>query len=181
MQTALPPAARYDRLISRFGIMFFQDPATAFANIFDWLVPGGRFAFTVWNRLDENPWLASVREIVASIVELPKSNPDDPGPFRYQDAEPLVTLLERSGFAEVNVTDWRGEVSIGGGLAVPDAARFALASFSSFGEALAQAGSDASQTALQRVEALFLTHEEEGEVRLGASVHIITGARPLPS
>ena len=38
----------YDRVYSRFGVMFFTDPAAAFANIRTALKPGGRLAFVCW-------------------------------------------------------------------------------------------------------------------------------------
>jgi SAM-dependent methyltransferase len=60
----------YDQLVSRFGIMFFDDPLAAFANLTRWLAPGGRFAFTVWCHPAENPWMTSVRQ-VAEIIDLP--------------------------------------------------------------------------------------------------------------
>src|SRR5262249_13722938 len=53
MQTAAPEKP-YDRLASRFGVMFFPDAPAAFANLARWLVPGGRFAFAVWGPLSEN-------------------------------------------------------------------------------------------------------------------------------
>jgi hypothetical protein len=56
---------------------------------------------------------------------------------------PLVTLLARAGCADVTVTDWRQALPVGDRLSAPDAARFALASFSSFAELLSNAGGDA--------------------------------------
>jgi trans-aconitate methyltransferase len=53
MATAIAPEEPYDRLASRFGIMFFDDPPAAFANLFYWLAPSGRFAFAVWGCLAE--------------------------------------------------------------------------------------------------------------------------------
>ena len=48
MATATATDGPYDRLASRFSVMFFDDPPAAFANLVRWLVPGGRFAFAVW-------------------------------------------------------------------------------------------------------------------------------------
>ena len=81
--TATAPEEPYDRLASRFGVMFFDDPQAAFANLLDWLRPGGRFAFAVWGPLAENPWMTIVREVLAGIVDIPSSDPEAPGPFRY--------------------------------------------------------------------------------------------------
>jgi hypothetical protein len=47
MATAPAPPEPYDRLVSRFGIIFFDDPPAAFANLARWLAPGGRFAYAV--------------------------------------------------------------------------------------------------------------------------------------
>jgi len=142
MATALAPEEPYDRLVSRFGIMFFDDPPAAFANLVRWLAPGGRFAFAVWGRLAENPWMTSVRQVVAEIIDLPPSDPEAPGPFRYAEADKLLIQLDRAGYGELDVSDWRGLLPIGGGLPAAEAANFALASFSSFGELLAEAGND---------------------------------------
>src|SRR5437764_1349336 len=79
LATATAPKEPYDRLSSRFGVMFFDDPQAAFANLFDWLAPTGRFAFAVWGPLAENPWMTSVREVLAQVVDIPQSDPEGPG------------------------------------------------------------------------------------------------------
>jgi hypothetical protein len=78
---------------------------------------------------------------------------------------------------ELDVGDWRGALPIGGGLPAAEAANFALASFSSFGELLAEAGDEALTDARQSLTARFPRHQQEGSVRMDASVHIFTGAR----
>jgi SAM-dependent methyltransferase len=174
---ATPTERQYDRLASRFGIMFFDDPPAAFANLAGWLVPGGRFAFAVWGCLPENPWMTSVREVVAAVIDLPPPDLEAPGPFRYAQADKLLTILDGAGFGELGVDDWHGELPIGGGLPAAEAANFALASFSSFGELLAEAGDEARKNARQSLTERFSRHEKEGSVRMDASVHILTGVR----
>jgi SAM-dependent methyltransferase len=176
MATAAPEKP-YDRLVSRFGVMFFDDPHAAFVNLVRWLDPGGRFAFAVWGHPSENPWMTSVREEVARVVEVPKPDPNAPGPFRYADADKLLALLEQAGFSEPDVRQWRGALPIGGGVPPAEAARVALSSFSSFGELLAEAGDEAFQEALRSLTARFFRHLEDGVVRMDACVHIVTGAR----
>jgi SAM-dependent methyltransferase len=173
--TVDPP---YDRMVSRFGIMFFDDPLAAFTNLARWLVPGGRVAFAVWARTSDNAWFTSVRDVVSSVVELPPPLPHAPGPFRYGDVDVLLDLLARTGFAALEAHDWRGALAIGGGLASAEAADFALASFSSFGESLAAAGEEAVATARRSLTAAFAPHESDGAVRMGARVHVVSGLRP---
>jgi SAM-dependent methyltransferase len=176
METMAPPEQPYDRLISRLGVMFFNDPLAAFANLRRWLVRGGRFAFAVWGPVDDNPWMTATRAAVAEAIDLPPIEPSAPGPFRYGDVTPLLLLLARAGFVNVTVADWRQPLPIGSWLPAPAAAQFALASFSSFAELLSNSGSAAPTKARDMLAARFTPYEQEGVVLMPARVHIITGA-----
>lgn len=177
MALANPPAHLYDRLVTRFGIMFFDNPPAAFENLVRWLAPGGRFAFAVWGPLAENVWMSSVRQAVSEIIAVPPVDPEAPTPFRYADAGKLLALLQQAGFHNLNVHTWHGLLPIGGELAAPDAATFGLTSVSSFRELLAEAGDDVLNAAHQSLTAIFSQHEQGGVVRMNACVHIVTGAR----
>jgi SAM-dependent methyltransferase len=174
--TAPAPEQPYDRLVSRFGVMFYDDPPAAFANLVRWLAPGGRFAFAVWGRLADNPWMASVREAQAEVIDMPPLDPEAAGPFRYAGTDKLLILLDRAGFGDLDVRDWRGALPIGGGLPAAEAAQFALASFS-VSDLLAEAGDKAREDVRQSLTARFFRHEQDGAVRMDACVHIFTGAR----
>ena len=93
-----------DRVISRFGVMFFPEPNAAFANLGTWLRPGGRIAMVVWNPMHDNPWAMSLVGIVARHVELEPPPPDGPGPFSLGDEEHMERLLTSAGFAGVGQT-----------------------------------------------------------------------------
>lgn len=175
--TAPAPEQPYDRLVSRFGVMFYDDPPAAFSNIARWLAPGGRFAFAVWGRPVENPWMSSLREVAAEVIDVPPPDPEAPGPFRYAGADRLLTLLHRAGLADLEVHDWRGELPVGGGLPAAEAAQFALASFS-VGELLAEAGGEALDAVRRSLTARFTRYLKDRAVQMDACVHICTGARP---
>jgi SAM-dependent methyltransferase len=175
MGTMGPPEQPYDRLISRLGVMFFDNPLAAFVNLRHWLTPGGRFAFAVWGPVVDNTWITATRAAVAEAIDLPPIEPAAPGPFRYGDVTPLLSLLRRAGFVNMTVTDWRQAIPIGNGLPAPDAAQFALASFSSFAELLSNAGGDAPAKARGALAARFKPYEQEGVVLMQARIHIITG------
>src|SRR6185436_9007683 len=91
-------------------------------------VTDGTNVYVVWGPLSENPWMTSVREVLAEIVDIPPSDPEAPGAFRYAESSKLLTLLDRAGFRELNVRDWRGDLRMGGGMPAAEAAHFALAS-----------------------------------------------------
>jgi SAM-dependent methyltransferase len=174
--TAPAPIRPYDRLVSRFAIMFYDDPPAAFANLANWLAPSGRFAFAVWDRPGNNLWFSTVRDVVADIIDMPPLDPDAPGPFRYGVADTLLGLLDRAGFGDLDVSDWHGELAVGGGLSAADAATFSLASFSSFAELLAKTGEAAVDRARHALTTRLSKFERNGIVRLNASVHFFTGS-----
>ena len=174
--TAPPPAEPYDRLVSRFGILFFEDPPAAFGNLLSWLAPAGRIAFAVWGPPAENPWASSLREVLARHLDLPKPDPEAPGPFRYADVDRLIALLDLAGFGDLQVREWRHRLPIGGGLPAAEAARFALEAFS-LGEVLADQGAALKETVHRDLTEHCSEHEENGTVLLGASVHLVTGSR----
>jgi SAM-dependent methyltransferase len=175
MGTKAPPGQPYDRLVSRLGVMFFNDPPAAFANLRRWLVRGGRCAFAVWGPADDNSWMTATRSAVAEATSLAPIAPSAPGPFRYGDVTPFLSLLARAGFGNLTATDWRQALPIGNGLSASEAARFALGSFSSFAELLSNAGGDATEIARAALAARFTPYEQDGVVLMPARVHILTG------
>ncbi|MEL7232427.1 MAG: class I SAM-dependent methyltransferase, partial [Pseudomonadota bacterium] len=145
----------------------------AFQNLRSWLKPDGRFAFAVWGAPANNPWMGIVRETVAQFIDLPQPEPDQPGPFRYADAEAFVALLTSAGFHKVKVQTWSGRLQLGGGLPAPDAADFGLSAFS-IGQKLKPDSPERSQ-ALEQLSNALSDHEKAGVVSMQAEVHIVTG------
>jgi SAM-dependent methyltransferase len=178
--TATAPEEPYERLVSRFGVMFYDDPPAAFGNLARWLAPGGRFAFAVWGPQAENPWMSNLHDVVAEITGAPPPDPEAPGPFRYADTGKLLTLLDRAGFGDLDVHDWHGALKAGGGLPAAEAANFAIASSSS-GDLLAEAGDEALDKARRSLTERFSNYEKNGAVWMDACVHIFTGARLGPN
>lgn len=176
VETAAPPAQLYSRLVSRFGIMFFDNPSAAFANLARWLAPHGRFAFATWGSTTENPILTSVRRVAAEIIDVPRPDLEAPNPFRYAEADKLLALLEQAGFRQLAVNDWRGTMPVGGGLPPAEAAAFAITTFSTVADLIAKAD-EATATAVRRAIAAHFAENvnAEGLVYLPACVHIFTG------
>lgn len=92
----------YDRLISRFGVMFFADPVLSFSRMAAQLTPGARISFAAWGQIPENPFFTlPARAARATLGAMPKSDPDAPGPFAFRDPERIQAILTQAGFAEV--------------------------------------------------------------------------------
>ena len=76
----------FDLVHSRFGIMFFEDPPAAFANMRRALAPNGRVTFVCWQPLSENPWMRIPMAAALPHIELPPiPAPGAPGPFALGD------------------------------------------------------------------------------------------------
>ncbi|MGK2915766.1 MAG: class I SAM-dependent methyltransferase [Porticoccaceae bacterium] len=108
--------APYDRVISRFGVMFFTDPVTAFRNIRAAMAPKGRLAFVCWRGTDENPWMGEPVKAAARHVSLPPAPPADaPGPMAFADPERVRRILNEAGLDAIAIVKHDAPSVIGGG------------------------------------------------------------------
>ncbi|MBX3024021.1 methyltransferase domain-containing protein [bacterium] len=115
-QIAQFPAGAFDVLFSRFGVMFFADPAAAFANLRSALRAGGQLAFACWQSMMDNPWMTV--PMAAALQHLPPPPipaPGAPGPFAFADPDHVRGILEAAGFTAVALEPVRMTLSVGGG------------------------------------------------------------------
>jgi SAM-dependent methyltransferase len=94
-----------DLVFSRFGVMFFADPAAAFANLQRALRPGGRLCALAWRRFDENAWGRIPFEAAISVLgpQPPPPPAGSPGPFSLADEPRVRALLAGAGFSAVEL------------------------------------------------------------------------------
>lgn len=121
------PDTPADAAVSRFGVMFFAEPAEAFASIRAGLKPGGRLVFACWQSLALNDWARAPLEVALPFLKEPPvpPSPDAPGPFAFADKHRLAAILASAGFGNVEITGWQGELTVPGETA-SDAASFAI-------------------------------------------------------
>ena len=150
---------RADLLFSRFGVMFFADPARSFANMRTGLRRGARVVFACWRQPRENPWMMlPLQEACRHVPPLPEVGPEDPGPFSFAAERRIRGILERDGFGaiELEQVDLAFDLAIGGGLdaAVATATGMGPASRALDGQpaALRAAAAESIRTTLARYQ-----------------------------
>lgn len=117
----------FDRVISRFGSMFFAEPNAAFSNLHGAIRPGGRLDLAVWAAPRDNLWMSAMVAVVRDHIDLPRAEPRAPGPFAFEDPDYLRDVLETSGFRDMTLEAWSADVPFAGpGAACADAVAFAL-------------------------------------------------------
>ena len=112
---------RYDVVFSRFGVMFFENPVAAFANIRSALRTSGRLAFCCWQPRTVNPFMTvpamAALELLPTPPEVP---PRTPGPFAFEEADYITEILTSAGFGSVAVTPLQQRLNFGRGLSLVD-------------------------------------------------------------
>jgi SAM-dependent methyltransferase len=98
------PNAHFDTVISRFGVMFFEDPVGAFTNLRRATRAGGRLRFIAWRDPAENPFLTTAERAAAALLpDLASRNPDAPGPFALASKDRTQRILTGSGWTDVDL------------------------------------------------------------------------------
>ncbi len=163
-----------DLVFSRFGVMFFSDPAAAFANLRAALKPGGRLCFLCWRKPADNPWLSlPMRAAMDLLPEQPPADPLAPGPFAFADPERLRGILTQAGFADVDIAahdpQWRSSA---------DDARLFYAEVGPMARLLADVDADTAARVQAAIDAVLEQHRQGSEVVLGAGCWLVTAHNP---
>ncbi|MEV8550782.1 class I SAM-dependent methyltransferase [Streptomyces glaucescens] len=169
----LAPGA-FDVAISRFGIMFFDDPAAAFANIATALRPGGRIAFLSAADPEGNQWLRAFTALDDILPVRGFGAPGAPGMFSLADAGTAIALLTEAGFQGVRAE--RVEAYGIWGRDAQEAGDFLLDSGPGR-HLLGQVGPDTQDRARSRLVEWLRPYETAGSLRLRSVAWLLTATR----
>ncbi|RWL97906.1 methyltransferase domain-containing protein [Mesorhizobium sp.] len=101
--------AAFDLVCCQFGAMFFPDRPAAYREAKRVLKPGGRFLFSVWDRIEENIFADDVTNALARIF------PNDPPrflartPHGYHNTALIRGELKGAGFSDVAIETRAGQ------------------------------------------------------------------------
>jgi SAM-dependent methyltransferase len=171
--------ARFDAVISRFGVMFFADPVAAFANIRSATRPAGRLDFVCWQPLAANQWLLVPGAALAEHVPPPAGfgSGDGPGMFAFADPDRVRSVLVAAGWRDIEITSEHVSILVGGGGRVEDTVEF-LRTGSMGRMMLAGADAGTVERAVASVRAALAPHADAEGVHLGAAVWLVQAMAP---
>ncbi|RAS05048.1 class I SAM-dependent methyltransferase [Cupriavidus alkaliphilus] len=100
---AFAPAS-FDLIVSRLGVMFFDDPVRAFANLRWAATSDARLHCIAWRSAAENPFMTTAERAAAPLLPgLPPRRPGAPGQFAFGDRERVLSILQASGWDDINI------------------------------------------------------------------------------
>jgi SAM-dependent methyltransferase len=164
----------FDVAISRFGTMFFADPASAFGNIARALRPGARLVMMVWQDHDRNEWAVSIDNALAADQASPPLPSDSMDAFSLGDPTAVTTILDAAGFVELSFTDVHAPVYYGRHV---DEALDWVRGFAHVATTLEQLDPTATEHALDRVVRMLEAHARTDGVWFDSRAWIVTARR----
>jgi SAM-dependent methyltransferase len=181
VQTILADAASHafpreeaDLLFSRFGVMFFGDPVAAFINLRKAMKPSGRLVFASWRSPKENGWLTAPMQAVKGLLPpSPPPDPEQPGPFAFQDQERVAHILTQAGFEAPVFDKFDKMIDVAGGHGVEGAVQSAM----ELGPTARLLDGEAPEirnliaVALRR---FFASQVRDGRVQLSAAIWVVS-------
>ncbi|WAT18040.1 methyltransferase domain-containing protein [Aurantiacibacter sp. MUD11] len=162
-------------LVSRHGVMFFDDPPAAFANLARQAAPGANLIFSCFRPVKENPFFTEVMRLLPEAP--PPTAPDAPGPFAFGDRDRVEAILRAGGWSDIAFEAFDFPMIAGVG---ENAVDEAVTYFSRIGPAsrIAAEMDEASRDRfLGRVRDLAQRNCTEGVVALRAAAWIVSASK----
>lgn len=98
------PPASFDTIISRFGVMFFDDCVQAFANLRRAARDDAGLCFVAWQSPEDNPFMTTAERAAAALVPaIPPRQSDAPGQFAFADRDRVHRILDDSGWRNIDI------------------------------------------------------------------------------
>lgn len=168
---AFEPAG-FDRIVSRFGVMFFDDPVAAFANLKRAAKADAELRVAVWRSPAENPFMTTAERTAAPLLPAaPARRPDAPGQFALADPDLVRRILEGSGWRDVEIDPVDLDCSFPEASLVPFLSRLGP-----LGLFLSTADQPTRARIVETVRPAFESYVRGGEVRFTAACWTV-GAR----
>ncbi len=163
-----------DLLVSRHGVMFFDDPVGAFAHFREISADGAQLFFSCFRSLQLNVWAS---EAVRLLELPPPPDPYAPGPFAFAEEDHVRSILARAGWRDIAVDPVDFQFVTGAG---PDSLAEALDFYTRIGPAArAMKTMEEGEQAevLQRLQRWLATQRGDDLIAFPAAAWIVTARR----
>ncbi|WP_437311159.1 class I SAM-dependent methyltransferase [Sorangium sp. So ce388] len=165
----------FDAVISRFGVMFFDDPAAAFANIRRAARRRAKLAFVAWRSPADNAFMTTAARAAAPLLpHLPIPAPDAPGQFAFADRGRVQRILDASGWTDVDIRP----IDVPSGVAEKDLLTY-VTKLGPVGLALRDVDEPTRARTAEAVRAAFDPYVLDGVARFTAACWLVS-ARAYP-
>lgn len=100
---ALPfEAGSFDRVLSQFGLMFFENPTQAIAEMKRVLRPGGVISIAVWDTLEATPGYVTMAEVLEALFGSAAAQAIRM-PYTLGDKQKLADLFAAAGIEDLDI------------------------------------------------------------------------------
>jgi SAM-dependent methyltransferase len=165
--------ATFDLIVSRFGVMFFDDPVAAFANLRHATRDGGELRVIPWRSAAENPFMTTAERAAAPLLpNLPPRRQNAPGQFALADDRAMHAILEASGWSEIDIRP----IDVTCRMPATDLARH-VTRLGPVGQALQDVDADTRAGVTETVLAAFVPFVHGDEVRFTAGCWMVEARR----
>jgi SAM-dependent methyltransferase len=155
----------FDLIVSRFGVMFFDDSVKAFRNLRRAAKAGAALRIIVWRSAAENAFMTEAERAAAPLLPgLPARGPDGPGQFAFADPQRVRQILQASGWDEIDIQPL--DVTC----ALPeDRLTYYISRLGPVGVVLAQLDEPTRARVIEKVRAAFQPYVHGDEARFTAA------------
>ncbi|WP_063551496.1 class I SAM-dependent methyltransferase [Burkholderia territorii] len=165
---------RFDLIVSRFGVMFFDDPVQAFANLRYAARPNAQLRFVAWRGAADNPFMTTAERATAPLLPaMPARQPGAPGQFAFGDRQRIVSILSGSGWADIAIEP----IDVACVLPAPALDDY-IARLGPVGLALRQVDDATRRRVIETVRAAFERYVQGANLRFDAACWLVTARAP---
>jgi SAM-dependent methyltransferase len=94
----------FDLIVSRFGVMFFDDPVAAFGNLRRAARDRGELRAIAWRSAADNAFMTTAERTAAPLLpNLSPRRPNAPGQFALANDHRMHAILDASGWSNIDI------------------------------------------------------------------------------
>ncbi len=164
----------FDVVVSRLGVMFFDDFEKAFANIRRMLRSGGALAFVCWQTFEKSLWYEPYQLLTPYTDDVADPSTDDP--FRLSDPRFITEVLQAAGYADISIIELEYRLTIGGGGSLEQAFEHFVATRK--GSAFNSLDPDKQALARKDIFGFLEDHQTAHGVEVPASAWLVSAVNP---